>query len=64
MRRSLSALLAAGIALSLPGVVRGAGNMALTAPDPIEGYDGPIFFGNTTINAPLDDEGRETYLGK
>lgn len=31
---------------------------------PVPGYRGPIPFGNSIINAPLDDKGRDTYLGK
>jgi hypothetical protein len=58
---SLSAILAAGVAL-LPTLVFGAGqSMNL---DPIEGYRGPISFGNATINAPADENGENTYLGK
>ncbi|KAK0725827.1 hypothetical protein B0H67DRAFT_141629 [Lasiosphaeris hirsuta] len=63
MRGSLSALLAVGAALLFPNVVLGAKNMVLDRPDPIEGYYGPFEFGNSTINAPLDEHGRETYIG-
>jgi hypothetical protein len=59
---SLPALIVAGVALLLSlDVVSGAGtSMSL---DPIEGYDGPIPFGNATINAPLDGDGKKTWIG-
>jgi len=57
---SLPALLAAGIAL-LSSLVSGAGQFM--SMDPIEGYRGPIPFGDATINAPLDEDGKETYIG-
>ncbi|KAK0655074.1 hypothetical protein B0T16DRAFT_450816 [Cercophora newfieldiana] len=60
MARSLPAIIAAGVAL-LPTLVFGAGtHMNL---DPIEGYKGPIPFGDATINAPLDENCKETYIG-
>jgi len=52
---SLSALFAAGITLA--GVAHG------NPLDPIDGYDGPIEFGHAAINAPLDERGKDTYLG-
>ncbi len=56
-------MFAAGIALSLSEAVLAAKQGLLTRPDPIEGYRGPIEFGNATINAPLDENGRNTYIG-
>ncbi|KAK4183704.1 hypothetical protein QBC35DRAFT_442902, partial [Podospora australis] len=32
-------------------------------PDPIDGFIGPISYGEATINAPLGPNGEETYLG-
>lgn len=60
MRGNLSALLAAGISLS--GAVLGSA-VPLEVPDAIDGFIGPIEYGNATINAPLDENGKETYMG-
>ncbi|KAK0612534.1 hypothetical protein B0T17DRAFT_620708 [Bombardia bombarda] len=67
MRVSPAILFAAGAMLSLlPQCVLGTprGRLAaLDRPDAIDGYRGPIEFGNRTINAPLDANGQDTYLG-
>ena len=66
MRHSVSALVA-GLALSVPHVVLGAeqgkAGKLNEFPEKIKGFHGPIPFGNATINAPLDENGRETYIG-
>ena len=62
MRGLLSTALAIGVTL-LPVVTGAAIKARDEVPEPIEGYRGPISIGNATINAPLDENGKETYLG-
>jgi len=55
------------IGLSLPVAVFGARISPHAITDPsgsVPGYRGPIPFGHAAINAPLDEHGRDTYLGK
>lgn len=63
MRGVLSTVLAAGLSLT-PAVLGAALKARDEVPEPIEGYRGPIPIGNATINAPLDENGKETYIGK
>lgn len=64
MKGSLLVLLGAGLSLSLPSAVAGAKQAQVVTQTHIDGYRGPIPFGNATINAPLDAFGRETYIGE
>ncbi|KAM7187394.1 hypothetical protein V8F20_010979, partial [Naviculisporaceae sp. PSN 640] len=57
----LSTVLATGLLLSpaaLGGVIQWNDE-----PDQIDGYRGPIYFGDATINAPLDENSMDTYIG-
>ena len=51
--------------LAVGSLVHGAAlkGFQATVPEPIEGYRGPIALGDGAINAPLDENGKETYLG-